>query len=141
MTIHVKQAWVKGLKGKYRVTLVAREGMFALSVPKSRLGALLLPLASGNTFKVEAKNGPVAINTNLKGIKPVRKAARKTFTYVPLRPRKTTKKKTSTTQKKSTAPLPVSKIEEVTSGLAHALPTETTPKRKRSRNKAVATAA
>jgi hypothetical protein len=135
MKVHVKQAWVRGLKGRYRVTLVAREGMFALSVPKSRLGTLLMPLASGNTFKVAAKT-PVAIDTSLRGVKPVRKAARKVFTYTPLR--KTTRKKT-----KKNAPPPVPNHMEVTSGLAR---TSTPTKRKYSRNKgrnkkAVATAA
>jgi hypothetical protein len=123
----VRRIRVKGLKGKFRVTLYAKEGTYALSVPKSRLGHLLLPVARAHPFEVRLKS-PVSVDVP-RGVRPVGKAARRSLTYTPLRPRK----------RKAATPAP--KIEEVTSGLAHALPAETTPKRKRSRKKAVATAA
>jgi len=120
----VRRVRIRGLKGRYRVTLYAKEGTYALSVPKSRLGHLLLPVAKAHPFEIRLKS-PVSVDVP-RGVKPIGKAARKTFTYMPLRPRR----------KKAAATAP--KIEEVTSGLA--LPAETAPK-KRSRKKAVATAA
>jgi len=122
--IHVRRARVKGLKGKYRVTLYAKEGTYALSVPKSRLGHLLLPIARAHPFEVRLKS-PVPVDVP-RGVKPVGKAARKALTYTPLRPRK----------RHTTAPAP--KIEEVTSAL---LSEQTAPKRSRRRKAAVATAA
>jgi hypothetical protein len=123
--IHVKRARVKGLKGRYRVTLYAREGTYALSVPKSRLGHLLLPIARAHPFEIRLKS-PAPVDVP-RGVKPVGKAARKTLTYTPLRPRK----------RHTAAP----KVEEVTSGLHRSLPAGTAPKRKRGRKKPVATAA
>jgi hypothetical protein len=120
----VRRIRVKGLKGRFRVTLYAKEGTYALSVPKSRLGHLLLPVARAHPFEVRLKSA-VAVDVP-RGVRPVGKAARKSLKYTPLRPRK-----------KST-PAPAPKIEEVTSALASALPAE--PKRSR-RKKAVATAA
>jgi len=106
------------------VTLYAREGAYALSVPKSRLGHLLLPVARAHPFEVRLKS---AVSVDVpRGVKPVGKAARKSLTYTPLRPRR---KKAAT---RAHAPAP--KIEEVTS----ALPAE--PKKSR-RRKAAATAA
>jgi len=120
--IHVKRARVKGLKGRYRVTLYAKEGTYALSVPKSRLGYLLLPIARAHPFEVRLKT-PVSVDIP-RGVKPVGKASREAFAYTPLRPRK-----------KAAAPVP--KIEEVTSAV---LSKQTAPKRSR-RRKAAATAA
>ena len=117
------------MKGRYRVTLYAKEGTYALSVPKSRLGHLLLPVARAHPFEIRLKS-PVSVDVP-RGVKPIGKAARKTFTYTPLRPRKLRPRR-----KKAAAPAP--KIEEVTSGLA--IPAETAPK-KRSRKKAVAATA
>jgi len=111
------------LRGRFRVTLYAREGTYALSVPKSRLGHLLLPIARAHPFEVRLKSA-VAVDVP-RGVKPVGKAARKSLKYTPLRPRK------------RSTPVPTPKIEEVTSALASALPAE--PKRKR--KKAAATAA
>jgi hypothetical protein len=118
----VRRIRVKGLKGKFRVTLYAREGTYALSVPKSRLGYLLLPVARAHPFEVRLKS-PVSVDIP-RGVKPVGKAARKSLTYTPLRPRK----------KKQTATAP--RIEEVTSAIHTAAPA-----RRSRRKKAVATAA
>jgi len=120
----VRRIRVKGLKGRFRVTLYAKEGTYALSVPKSRLGHLLLPVARAHPFEVRLKSAvPVDVP---RGVRPVGKAARKSFKYTPLRPRK------------RSTPASAPKIEEVTSALASALPAE--PKRSR-RKKAAATAA
>ncbi len=68
-----------------------------------------------------------------KGVKPVGKAARRAFTYTPLRPRR---KQTATapTPKTETAPAP--KIEEVTSSVF-----ATPEKKSRKKKQSVATAA
>ncbi|MFZ8809672.1 MAG: hypothetical protein ACO2PN_16405, partial [Pyrobaculum sp.] len=82
----VKRLRVKGLRGRFRVTLYAKEGTYALSVPKSRLGYLLLPVAKAHPFEVRLKS---AVQVDVpRGVKPVGKAARKSLTYTPLRPRK-----------------------------------------------------
>jgi hypothetical protein len=121
----VKRVRIKGLKNRYRVTLYAREGTYALSVPKSRLGYLLLPVARAHPFEVRLKSAvPVDIP---RGVRPVGKAARKSLEYTPLRSRK------------RSTPAPAPKIEEVTSALANALPAE--PKRSRRKKKTAATAA
>jgi hypothetical protein len=121
----VKRVRIKGLKSRYRVTLYAREGTYALLVPKSRLGYLLLPVARAHPFEVRLKS---AVSVDIpRGVRPVGKVARKSLEYTPLRPRK------------RSAPAPAPKIEEVTSALANALPAE--PKRSRRNKKAVATAA
>ena len=111
------------MRGRFRVTLYAKEGTYALSVPKSRLGHLLLPVARAHPFEVRLKSA-VAVDVP-RGVKPVGKAARKSLQYTPLRSRK------------RSTPAPTPKIEEVTSALTFALPAE--PKRKR--KKAAATAA
>ena len=112
------------MRGRFRVTLYAKEGTYALSVPKSRLGHLLLPVARAHPFEVRLKSAvPVDVP---RGVRPVGKAARKSLKYTPLRPRK------------RSTPASAPKIEEVTSALASALPAE--PKRSR-RKKAAATVA
>jgi len=104
----VRRIRVKGLRGRFRVTLYSREGTYALSVPKSRLGHLLLPVARAHPFEVRLKS---AVQVDVpKGIKPVGKTARKSLTYTPLRPRK----RRATTHEKTT---PMPKIEEVTSAV------------------------
>ena len=127
----VRRIRVKGLKSRFRVTLYAKEGTYALSVPKTRLGYLLLPIATAHPLEVRLRP-PVSVNIP-RGVRPVGKAARKSLTYTPLRPRK--KEGTATTEESAPAPAP--KIEEVTSALASAQPAE--PKRKR-RKKATAAA-
>ncbi len=118
----VRRVRVKGLRGKFRVTLYAKEGTYALSVPKSRLGHLLLPVARAHPFEVRLKS---AVQVDVpRGVKPVGKAARKALTYTPLRPRR---------KKQTAAPAP--KIEEVTS----AVPAATA--RRSKKKQAVATAA
>jgi len=104
------------LKGRYRVTLYAKEGTYALSVPKSRLGYLLLPVARVHPFEIRLKP-PVSVDVP-RGVKPVGKAARKTFTYTPLRirPKKEeTSKEAEKPAEKSAAQTPPPKIEEITS--------------------------
>jgi hypothetical protein len=119
----VKRVRVKGLRGRFRVTLYSRDGTYALSVPKSRLGHLLLPIARAHPFEVRLKS-PVSVDVP-KGVRPVGKAARKSLTYTPLRPRK----RRATTHE-TAAPTP--KIEEVTS----AIPVATTAKQtRRGKNK------
>ena len=116
----VRRLRVKGLRGRFRVTLYAKEGTYALSVPKSRLGHLLLPVARAHPFEVRLKS---AVQVDVpRGVKPVGKAARKSLTYTPLRPRK----------REQAAPAP--RIDEITSAVA------ATPA-KRSKKKAVGTAA
>ena len=83
----VTKVRVRGLKSKYRVTLYAREGSYALSVPNSRLGQLLLPIARQHPITINVKP-PVTLSELPRGVKPVRKTAPKTFTYVPLSKRK-----------------------------------------------------
>ena len=118
----VRRIRVKGLKGRFRVTLYAKEGTYALSVPKSRLGHLLLPVARAHPFEVRLKS---AVSVDVpRGVKPVGKAARKALTYTPLRLRK------------RSTPMPTPKIEEVTSALVSALPAE--PKRSRKKKATVA---
>ena len=123
----VRRIRVKGLKNGFRVTLYAKEGTYALSVPKSRLGHLLLPVARAHPFEVRLKS---AVSVDVpRGVKPVGKAARKAFTY---RPRKR-KETVENVEKPAATP----KIEEVTSALASSLSAEP----KRSRRKKAATAA
>jgi hypothetical protein len=112
----VKRIRVKGLRSRFRVTLYSQEGTYALSVPKSRLGYLLLPVARAHPFEVRLKS---AVSVDVpKGVKPVGKAARKSLTYTPLKPRKEkNQENTPTTAQEST---PVPKIEEVTSAVSAA---------------------
>ncbi len=119
----VKRIRVKGLRGRFRVTLYAREGTYALSVPKSRLGHLLLPVARAHPFEVRLRSA-VQVDAP-KGVRPVGKTARKTFTYTPLRPKK----------RRATATA-IPKIEEVTSAVFGA-----TAQKKRSRKKKAVTTA
>jgi hypothetical protein len=98
----VRRVRVKGLRSMFRVTLYAKEGTYALSVPKSRLGHLLLPIARAQPFEVRLRS---AVQVDVpRGVKPVGKAARRSLTYTPLRPRK----RTGTTRL-------MPRIEEVTS--------------------------
>ncbi len=83
----VTQVRIRGLKNNYRVTLYAKEGTYTLSVPNTRLGQLLLPVARQNPITVRVKP-PVAVSALPRGVKPVGKAAPKVFTYTPLRIRK-----------------------------------------------------
>ncbi len=118
----VRRIRVKGLRDRFRVTLYAKEGTYALSVPKSRLGHLLLPVARAHPFEVRLKS---AVQVDVpRGVKPVGKAARKALTYTPLRPRR---------KKQTAAPAP--KIEEVTSALF------APAKKSRKKKQAVTTAA
>ena len=101
----VTKVRIRGLKNRYRVTLYAKEGSYALSVPNSRLGQLLLPIARQRPITFDVKP-PVALSELPRGVKPVRKSAKKEFTYVPLS--KKTKKdkseqKSTETEQKPTA--------------------------------------
>ena len=119
----VRRLRVKGLRGRFRVTLYAKEGTYALSVPKSRLGHLLLPVVRAHPFEVRLKS---AVQVDVpRGVKPVGKAARRSLTYTPLRPRK----------RKQAAPAP--RIDEVTSAVADAA----TPAKRSKKKRAVGTAA
>jgi hypothetical protein len=117
----VRRLRVKGLKDRFRVTLYAKEGTYALSVPKSRLGYLLLPAARARPFEVRLKSA-VQIDVP-RGIKPVGKAARRSLTYTPLRSRK----------REQAAP-PAPRIDEVTSAVVE-------PARRGKKRRAVGTAA
>ena len=127
----VRRVWVKGLKGRYRVTLYAREGTYALSVPKSRLGHLLLPVARAHPFEIRLKP-PMSVDVP-RGVKPVGKAARKSLTYTPLRIRPKKEKTSKETEKpaeKPAAQTPPPKIEEITSAtFTQAEQSTKTPKR------------
>jgi len=116
-------------RGRYKVTLDAKEGTYALSVPQTVFGKLM--------YKVIKKKEPLildfgrknAINLdiNLKGIRPLGKTARSSLKYIPLRtrPKKPKKEKTRKTKKESTettattttttTTTPVPKIPEITS--------------------------
>jgi len=85
---------IRGLKSRHKVTLYAREGTYALSVPNSRLGWLLLPFTRQNPIMVKVKP-PVELKELPRGVKPVRKTAPKMFTYVRL-----TKKRVKSRSKK-----------------------------------------
>jgi hypothetical protein len=125
----IKRIRVKGLRSRFRVTLYSQEGTYVLSVPKSRLGYLLLPVARAHPFEVRLKS---AVSVDVpRGVKPVGKTARKSLTYTPLRLRKTH----AETQKNMPAP----KIEEVTSAVS-AAPARKSG-RKGGKKKAVATVA
>ena len=117
--LSVKRIRVKGLRSTFRVTLYGREGTYALSVPKSRLGHLLLPIARAHPFEVRLRSAEQVDVP--RGVKPVGKAARKSLTYTPLKPRK-----------RRAEPTP--KIEEVTSAVL------ATPARKSRKKRAVAAA-
>jgi hypothetical protein len=54
--VAVKRIRVKGLRGRFRVTLYGKEGTYALSVPKSRLGHILLPVVRAHPFELELKS-------------------------------------------------------------------------------------
>jgi hypothetical protein len=126
----VKRIRIKGLKSRFRVTLYGKEGTYALSAPKTRLGYLLLPVARAHPLEVRLKS---AVQVDIpKGVRPVGKATRRSLTYVPLRPRRNQ----STKKQAKTASVP--KIEEVTSAVF----APATTKKKRGRKKqATATAA
>ena len=107
-------------RGRYKVTLTAKEGEYALSVPQTVFGKLM--------YKVIRKKGPltlnfgrrnaVTLNIDLKGIRPLGKTARKSLTYTPLRIRPKKEKTSKETEKpaeKPAAQTPPPKIEEITS--------------------------
>ena len=132
--VTVRRIRIKGFKSRFRVTLYGKEGTYALLASKYRLGELLLQIARAQPIEVRLKT-PVAVNIP-RGVKPVGKAARKAFTYTPLKPRK--KEETAAQPQTATAPqTSPPRIEEVTSALVSSLPAEP----KRSRRKKAATAA
>ena len=107
-------------RGRYKVTLTAKEGEYVLSVPQTVFGKLM--------YKVIRKKGPltlnfgrrnaVTLNIDLKGIRPLGKTARKSLTYTPLRIRPKKEKTSKETEKpaeKPAAQTPPPKIEEITS--------------------------
>lgn len=87
MALRVKSVRIKGLKSKYRVTVYGVDGSYALSVPQTRLGKLLLPVAREQPIVVSLKKSVEVPVENLKGVKPLKKAARR-FGYTPIRSRK-----------------------------------------------------
>jgi hypothetical protein len=103
-------------RGRYKVTLTAKEGEYVLSVPQTVFGKLM--------YQVIRKKGPltlnfgrrnaVTLNINLKGIRPLGKTARKSLTYTPLRIRPK-KEETSKEAEKPAVQTPPPKIEEITS--------------------------
>ena len=128
-------------RGRFKVTLFAREGTYALSVPQSVFGKFMYQLAKKKPIIIDfGRRNAVSVDVNFKGIRPLGKTARGLLTYTPLKPSKGEKKEkknvTTTAPAKETA---TPKIEEVTSALASALPAE--PKRSRRKKKAAATAA
>jgi len=106
-------------RGRYKVTLTAKEGEYVLSVPQTVFGKLM--------YQVIRKKGPltlnfgrrnaVTLNIDLKGIRPLGKTARKSLTYTPLRIRPKKEKTSKETEKpaeKPAAQTPPPKIEEIT---------------------------
>jgi len=87
MALRVKSVRIKGLKSKYRVTLYGVDGSYAFSVPQTRLGKLLLPVAREQPITVSLKKSVEVPVENLKGVKPLKKAARR-FGYTPIRSRR-----------------------------------------------------
>ncbi len=123
-------------RGKFRATLTAKEGTYALSVPQSVLGRLMYQIAKQRPLVIDlGRRSAVQVDLNIKGIRPVGKTARKVLTYKPLSKPRPRKKK-----KETQAPPP--KIDEVTSAVFTETATAGGGGKKRSRNKkAVATAA
>jgi len=86
-------------RGKYKVILTAKEGMYSFTVPQTVFGKLLyrvvkqkpLTIDFGRKNALQLKTGDL----NLKGIKPVGKTSSKLVTYTPIRRRP--KKETAAT--------------------------------------------
>jgi hypothetical protein len=103
-------------RGRFRVTLFAKEGTYALSVPQMSFSKLIYRIVKQRPLTINfGRTTAMSLNLNIKGIKPLGKTARKEITYTPLRlnkkKKKTTKTKNTTeTQTKTQPP----KIPEVT---------------------------
>jgi hypothetical protein len=103
-------------RGRYKVTLTAKEGEYVLSVPQTVFGKLMYQVIREKgplTLNFGRKNA-VTLNINLKGIRPLGKTARRSLTYSPLRIRPK-KEETSKEAEKPAAQTPPPKIEEITS--------------------------
>jgi hypothetical protein len=125
-------------RGRYKVTLTAKEGTYVLSVPQTVLGKLLYQVVRKKPLTIEfGRRNPVPVDIKFKGIRPLGKTARREITYTPLRPPRPKKEK-----KEESAPL-VPKIEEVTSAITQTTSTaQNRRNNKRDKQKqAVATAA
>jgi hypothetical protein len=109
-------------RGKFRVTLTAKEGTYALSVPQTVFGKLMYKIVKQKPLTIDfGRKGAVQLKAedlNIKGIKPIGKTASQVVKYVPIRPtpphlkEKRRKKKTAQTQ---TTPPPT--IPEITSAV------------------------
>jgi len=104
-------------RGRFRVTLIAKEGTYALSVPQTSFSKLIYQIVKQRPLTMNfGHTTALPLNLNIKGIKPLGKTARKEITYTPLRPNRKKKKtaKTKTTTETQTQKPP--KIPEVSSG-------------------------
>jgi len=120
-------------RGRFRVTLFAKEGTYALSVPQMSFSKLIYRIVKQRPLTINfGRTTAMSLNLNIKGIKPLGKTARKEITYTPLRlnkkKKKTTKTKNTTetqtteTQTKTQPP----KIPEVTPVFDKELDADTT---------------
>jgi len=98
-------------RGRYKVTLTAKDGTYALSVPQTVLGKFMYQIVKQKPLTIEfGRKNPISVNINFKGIRPLGKTARNVLKYTPLRPPRPKKDKTP-----DTAPPP--QIPEITSAV------------------------
>jgi len=108
-------------RGRYKVTLTAKEGTYALSVPQTVFGKFMYQIVKQKPLTIEfGRKNPISVNINFKGIRPLGKTARKVLKYTPLRPPRPKDETPATTppqksKEKPTTPLP--KIPEITSAV------------------------
>jgi len=97
-------------RGRYKVTLTAKEGTYALSVPQTVFGKFMYQIVKQKPLTIElGRKNPISVNINFKGIRPLGKTARKVLKYTPLRPPR------PKNETPATAPPP--KIPEITSAV------------------------
>jgi hypothetical protein len=106
-------------RGRFRVTLIAKEGTYALSVPQTSFSKLIYQIVKQRPLTINfGHTTALPLNLNIKGIKPLGKTARKEITYTPLRLNKKKKKTTKTKTTTETQTQKPPKTPEVSLGTA-----------------------
>ena len=110
-------------RGRFRVTVFAREGTYALSVPQASFSKLIYQIVKQRPLTIGfGRTNAISINFNIKGIRPLGKTARREVTYTPLRkykpkPKKDKKKTTETKPAAEAQKQEVPRILEYTSAV------------------------
>jgi hypothetical protein len=102
-------------RGRYKVTLTAKEGTYALSIPQTVFGKFMYQIVKKKPLTIDFKSA-VPVEINFKGIRPLGKTARKSLKYVPLRPRPPKENEKEQKNKKNVSAT-VPQMSEITSAL------------------------